>query len=134
MAAPRPSPRFVPRRLPLDTNAVRQIWRTLADDARRMAASAVDSDGMALMEPRGFRHALAAAPGFPAERQASAELVAQAFTIAAKAVLTAQPGRRLAISAGLLLAAAEAVDRMMVDLIAPQLALSRRISGDSGED
>jgi hypothetical protein len=128
-------PGNVHRLPPPDANAVRRHWRELAEAALGLANSGVASDGRETSERLEFRHSLARAPAFPMPAgDAAAQAVVKAFAHAANAMLCAGTDERRAIIAPLLAAAAKAIESLLDEELAPWLALSRRISGDTEED
>ena len=132
----RPVPSYVHRPVEPDAVTLRQHWRALAADAVVMGGwGGVANPGEAWMEPDGFRHQLARGLRFPADRgDALAAGVEAAFRAVAKAMLDAGTPERRAVVAPLLAEAGRTVDRLLMLVIEPQLALSRRISGDNEED
>lgn len=126
------------RRAQPDANTARRQWRALAEDAVALAAGAGDGhvEGCATWsEPLHFRMALKMLPEFPAPfGDGLAKAIAASFRAACEAMLCAGTPQRRAIAAPVLAAGARAVEQLLEDVVAAELALSRRISGDNEED
>lgn len=127
-----PSP--VHRRPAPAANAARRLWRALAEDAVRLAAGARDG-GEAWSEPLAFRVALKGLPPFPGPfGDALVAHADKAFRHLCEALLAAGTPERRAMVAPSLAAAAAMIEALLEHVIARELALSRRISGDTEED
>jgi hypothetical protein len=124
----------VHRRAMPDANAVRRLWRALAEDAVRLARGAEDG-GEAWSEPLHFRSALKTAAAFPGPRgDALVAHLEDGFRHTALALLAAGTPERRALVAPVLAAYGAAIEALLQDVIKDQVALSRRIAGDNPEE